>query len=127
MNSTSSTKMTKITKKIFKEVATGSGGIQAVIAQKLNVDRGTVNKYIKRHPDMREFLEKEREKIIDKAEHKLFEAADKGEKWAIERILRTIGKSRGYGDYQEIDHGEGIKIIIERADDGGKQNGNENR
>ena len=67
---------------------------------------------------MKDLLEKEREKVIDKAEHKLFEAADKGEKWAIERILRTIGKYRGYGDYQEIDHGEGLKIIIERADDG---------
>ncbi len=110
--------MTKITKKLFKEATKGSGGIQAVVAQKLSVDRSAINRYINKHSDMKEVLEKEREKVIDKAEHKLFEAADKGQKWAIERILKTIGRNRGYGDHQEISSGEGLKIIIEKADDG---------
>ncbi len=83
--------------------AEGSGGIQAVISKKLNVDRAAVSRYIVKNPDMKEFLEKEREKIIDLAENKLFKAADNGEKWAIERILKTIGRSRGYSEHLEID------------------------
>ena len=108
--------MTKITKKLFKDCIQGSGGIQSVVAAKLKVDRAAVHRYIRKQPDMGELLEREREKVIDKAESELFKAADKGEKWAIERILRTIGKGRGYGDYQQIDHGERLKIIIEKAD-----------
>ncbi|MCP6727461.1 MAG: hypothetical protein KJI69_05630 [Patescibacteria group bacterium] len=108
--------MTKISKKKFIEAAKGTGGVQAVVAKKMGVERATVSIYVKKNPWAEEILETEREKIIDLAERKLFLAADNDEKWAIERILRTLGKSRGYGDYQQIDHGEGLKIIIEKAD-----------
>jgi len=109
--------MTKFNQKDFKESIKGSGGIQSVVAQKLGVSRGRISQYIQKYPIMKELLEKEREKVIDKAENELFKAADNGEKWAIERILRTIGKGRGYGDYQQINYGDGMKIVIEKADD----------
>ena len=89
--------------KDFIKATEGSGGIQSVVATKLKISRQAVNQYIGKYPKMKELLEKEREKIIDLAENKLFKAADNGEKWAIERILKTIGRSRGYSEHLEID------------------------
>ena len=95
--------MAKINIKNFTEAANGSGGIQAIVAAKLKVSRTAISYFIRRIPKMKELLEKEREKIIDKAESELFKAADNGEKWAIERILKTIGKDRGYTEKIEIE------------------------
>lgn len=110
--------MTRINKKVFIKAAKGTGGVQAVVAQRIGVERATISIYVKKNLWAREILEIEREKIVDLAENKLFKAADGGEQWAIERILKSLGKDRGYVEKQEIDHGEGLKIIIERADDG---------
>ena len=95
--------MAKINKKDFKRVAAGTGGVQAVVAKRLGVARQSINDFINKYPDMREVLDSEREKIIDMAENKLFVAANKGEKWAIDRILKTLGKNRGHTEKQEIE------------------------
>lgn len=104
--------MTKISDKTFKTAVKDSGGVQSVVAQRLNVERATITYFIQKNNWARELLEFEREKIIDLAENKLFVAADKGEKWAIDKILSTIGKNRGYIERQEV-RSENLNINVE--------------
>ena len=116
--------MAKLNKKIFKNALSGSYGVQAVIAKKLNLSRSTITKFLNKHPNMKILCVQEREKIIDVAENRLFKAANNGDKWAIDKIISTIGKGRGYIETQEqsIEHkGDQIKIIIEeKKPDGDK-------
>lgn len=93
----------KITKTKFTESVKGSGGVQAVVAQRLGTVRSTITMYIQKNLWAAELLHQEREKIIDLAENKLFKAADEGKQWAIERILKNLGKNRGYTEKQEIE------------------------
>ena len=44
-------------------------------------------------------MEHARNTTLDRAETKLFEA---GEQWAIQFMLKTLGKSRGYTERTEI-------------------------
>lgn len=110
--------MATLSKKKFKEALPGSHGVQAVIARKLNLDRSTITKFLNKHPDMRNLCVQEREKIIDVAENRLFKAADNGEKWAVDKILSTIGKDRGYVETQNIDHSGRVdnKVQLEVID-----------
>jgi len=116
--------MTKITIKTFKMALPGSYGVQSVIAKKLDLTRSAVTQFLNKRPSMRRLCEQEREKIIDVSENRLFSAANKGEKWAVDKILSTIGKGRGYIESTEsqVEHkGEQIKVIIEeKKPDGDK-------
>ena len=116
--------MTKITIKTFKMALPGSYGVQSVIAKKLNSTRSAVTQFLNKRPKMRILCEQEREKIIDVSENRLFSAANEGQKWAVDKILSTIGKGRGYVESTEQSiehHGEQIKVIIEeKKPDGDK-------
>ena len=96
--------MTKITIKTFKMALPGSYGVQSVIAKKLNSTRSAVTQFLNKRPKMRILCEQEREKIIDVSENRLFSAANEGQKWAVDKILSTIGKGRGYVETQEVSH-----------------------
>ena len=93
----------KITKTKFREAVKGSGGVQVIVAQRMDTVRSTITMYIQKNPWARELLNEEREKIIDLAENKLFKAAEEDKQWAIERILKNLGKNRGYTEKQEIE------------------------
>ena len=114
----------RINQKNFKLAVEGTGGVQSAIASKLGVTRQSVNVYINKFPEMKELLDEERTKIVDMAENKLYVAAKDGQKWAIEKILHTIGKDRGLKEVQETEtthKGEGITLVITNA------NGDEKR
>ena len=89
--------MTKISAETFKQACIGSGGVLTAIAQKLGVQRSTITKYLKRHPSMKQYVEQDRERIVDTAENLLHQALKKNKKWAIEKVLDSLGKQRGYG------------------------------
>lgn len=95
--------MTKITAARFKKALPGSYGVRSVIAKKLDVTRAAITMFLKRNPACKKLCDTEREKIIDVAENRLFAAANAGEKWAVEKILKTIGKSRGFDEKQEVE------------------------
>lgn len=116
--------MTKLSIKKFKESLPGSHGVQAIIARKCEVDRSTITLFLDKHPKMKELCLAEREKIIDVAENRLFKAADNGDKWAVDKILSTIGKNRGYIEAQEsivsggFDNKLQVEIVeISKSDD----------
>lgn len=96
--------MTKITKKRFLEALKGTYGVRTRIAEKLGVTRGAITTYIKKHPELEPIIEEETQEIIDTAENKLFSLINQGEFRAIDKILSTKGKNRGYAEKQEIEH-----------------------
>ena len=123
------------TKTEYKEAIKGSRGVLSRIAERLGVTRSAVTLRLQKHKDLRLLNEQEKERMVDSAEETIYDISDLSYDpktlsvtlRAAEKVVSTQGKDRGWVEKQEIDHGEGIKIIIERADDGGKQNGNENR
>lgn len=113
--------MARITKKKFKQACEGSGGVGSVVAKVIGVTRSAIYHYLKKHPEMRKFLDEEGEKIIDVAEHNIDKEIVEGNieisQWALTN--RKRGKARGYGPKKELEHlGENIPIkfnLIEKS------------
>jgi hypothetical protein len=87
-------------------------GLLFVAAQRLGCTRQTVENYVKRYATVAQAVEEERQKTIDIAEGKLFEKLQTGESWAIQFILKTLGKDRGYTERTEITGAEGGAMVI---------------
>jgi len=77
-------------------------GLKSVVAAKLGCNRITVDRYAARYPSVQQALADEREWIVDLAESKMVEAVQDREPWAVALILKTLGRSRGYGDSVEL-------------------------
>jgi hypothetical protein len=82
----------------------GCGGIISVIAERLKVDWVTVDKYLNSFPELKEKMKPECESVLDLAENKLIKSLKDGERWAIEFILRTKGKERGYYEKRAVEN-----------------------
>ena len=98
--------MTKINKKNFEIASKGSGGVGAVVARVLGVTRQAIYIYLKKHQEMREFLDEESQQILDIAEHNIDKEIMAGNieasMWAL--LNRKKGKARGYGPRQEMEN-----------------------
>jgi hypothetical protein len=81
---------------------TETRGLITYAAQRLGCDQQTVRNYIKRHQTVRDALEEARGQIVDLGELRLFQAVDAAEPWAVQFLLRTVGRDRGYGDRVEV-------------------------
>lgn len=71
-------------------------------ARLLHCGRQCIYDYKAKYPEIDQALLDEREMQLDRTELKLFAAIDKGEGWAITLYLKTIGRSRGYIEKQDI-------------------------
>jgi len=114
-----SDKMARITKKKFKKACEGSGGVGTLVAKSIGVTRQAIYVYLKRHPEMRVFIDEEGEKILDVAEHNTDKEIMAGNvdvgHWAL--LNRKKGKARGYGPKQEFDiQDDKTRIQILKAD-----------
>jgi hypothetical protein len=89
-----------------------SRGLLSVVAHRLGCTRQTVENYVKRYPTVDRAVKEERQKVIDVAEGKLFEKLQSGESWAIQFILKTLGKERGYTERTEVTGAEGGAMVI---------------
>lgn len=116
MNNSSKSKhrRNKITKKKLLEALEKSGGLITFAAEMLNVDRTAIYKFLHRHPELQEDLERIRERMLDLAESKLYEKIKDGDTAAIFFYLKCLGKRRGYIERQEysIPEGESIKKLL---------------
>lgn len=93
-------------KRDIKNAIKGSGGILSVVAEAIGVDWNTIDKYVNTFDDLRELVDVESEVILDLAENKLIKALHSGERWALEFILRTKGKKRGYYEKREVEENQ---------------------
>lgn len=98
----------------------GSHGIVAAAAKSLGCDRATVYRYRERHPAVAAALADERETLLDLAESTLFEKAvvDK-DTTSLIFLLKTLGKSRGYLEKQQMEHsgpeGGPLEVTVRRT------------
>jgi hypothetical protein len=77
-------------------------GLVSLAAQKLQCDVDTVQNYCKRFPTVEAAKQESRVSLLDLAESRLWEAIDRGEAWAVAFCLKTIGRSRGYGERLDV-------------------------
>ena len=94
-----------------------SNGLLAAAARKLGVTRQTVYNYVKKYATVKQALEEARDTNLDYTEGKLMEAIKAGNVTAIMFLLKTLGKSRGYVERQEVTGADGGKITIEYVND----------
>lgn len=77
-------------------------GMVYLAARRLGCSPTTIYNRMAKAEGIRHVCETARGELIDVAEQKLKSAVEKGEPWAISLVLRTIGKSRGYVERQEV-------------------------
>lgn len=58
-------------------------------------------------------MRRERGKVVDVAESKLFEAIEAGEPWAVQFGLKNLGKDRGYFEKTEVEQKTSARLVIE--------------
>lgn len=68
-------------------------------------------------------MRRERGKVVDVAESKLFGYIDDGEAWAIQFALRNLGKDRGYVERQEVEQKTEAKLRLVENVVGGDEDG----
>jgi hypothetical protein len=78
-------------------------GMVAVAARQLGCNRATLYRMADRHPELADAIDEARQVQIDAAELGLFAQVQDGEPWALQFVLRTIGKTRGYVERSEVD------------------------
>lgn len=69
----------KLTPKKVEEAIIGSFGNKKLIAEKCNCTYNAIYDFFIKHPEFNEILEKERSKIVQLAENKLYEIALQGD------------------------------------------------
>ena len=78
----------------------------------LGCSRDTVRRYINTYPTVKAVADEERETLIDFAENQLFQQVKDGNITAIIFTLKTIGKSRGYVERQEVTGADGGAVVV---------------
>lgn len=91
-------------------------GMVSVAAKKIGMARGAMYARIQKSTVLQEAITDEREAMTDTAELALHRAIVNGEAWAVCFYLKTMGKSRGYVEKQEISGPNGGPIVIEALD-----------
>jgi len=76
-------------------------GAPYLAAERLGCHANTIYYRAKQNPEIWETVYKFRGRMIDTAELQLLSAVQRGEPWAVQFALRTIGKDRGYFERSE--------------------------
>ena len=102
-----------------------NGGAVYLAARELGCAPNTIYNRMKKTPALKQAVEDARGEVVDYAEQKLRLAILNGEPWAIAMALKTIGKSRGYVERQEVTGADGkpvetkiTEIVIRKEVDG---------
>lgn len=80
-------------------------GLVTHAATDLGCTRQAVYDAMRRWPDLEDDRRQARAGVIDMGEGALYRKAAAGEAWAVQFLLRTLGRERGYGDRLELQHG----------------------
>ena len=103
----------KVSKQKLLDAIKSAGGKWTGICELLEINRTTLARYINDDQEVAEACEFARDRVVERAEHKLSEAIERGEPWAITLVLKDSkrGKERGYGNALDITSG-GDKIVV---------------
>jgi hypothetical protein len=78
-----------------------TGGMVFLAAKRVGCDSNTIYERSKVSKEISGIIHQERGALIDTAESKLLAAIKKGESWAVQFALRTLGRHRGYSENVE--------------------------
>jgi hypothetical protein len=106
-------KVDKFTVEQMVKVAHEANGLIASMAHRLGCERQTVYNYAKRYKTVETAIQQARIGIVDIAEAALMTKLIAGDTGAITFTLKTLGKSRGYVERQEITGKDGEAFGIE--------------
>lgn len=70
----------------------------------LNVTPHRLSRFIGARPQLINLMKSFRSCLVDLAESHLIDAIQNGERWAVQLVLKTLGKHKGYTEKQEISH-----------------------
>lgn len=84
------------------EAIQGSNGIITNIAHRLGCSRATALRFVNKWECTRQALDDETQSVLDAAESKLFQQMNNSEPWAVQFLLKTKGKHRGYTEKTEF-------------------------
>jgi hypothetical protein len=109
----------RYTRQQIEAALIASRGTIYIAARSLGCSTNTIYAYMKRYPTLRDLVMHERGLMIDTAELALYHALERGEAWAVSLTLKTIGRSRGYVERQEITgaDGEPVEIVVHWPDE----------
>lgn len=103
----------RVTDKRMLDAIKKNGGAVYLAARELGCAPNTIYNRMEKVPAMKQAVEDARGEVVDYAEQKLRLAVLNGEPWAIGMTLKTIGKSRGYVERQEVTGAEGKPQRVE--------------
>ena len=106
----------RVTNTRMLEAVKKNGGAVYLAARELGCAPNTIYNRMERVPSIKQAVEDARGEVVDYAEQKLRLAILNGEPWAIAMALKTIGKSRGYVERQEVTGADGGAVTV-RWDD----------
>lgn len=86
-------------------------GIVSAAAEILGIARVSLHRRIAKSAKLQDALADARERLVDRAETGLVDGIHRGEQWAITLALKTLGKSRGYVERQELD---GMLALVDK-------------
>ena len=96
----------------WKDKRSSCGNISS-IARRLGVTRATAYSYMTRWKKVENAIIDEREAMLDFTENQLFKQVQEGNITAIIFTLKTLGKSRGYVERQEVTGADGGAIVVD--------------
>jgi len=101
-------------------------GMVYVAARALNVSNDTLYRWKRTYPAIEAAIFEARGHFIDKCEHALEDAVDRGEGWAVCFALKCLGKDRGYVERVELVGKDGgpVTIALQWADGTAVEDGN---
>jgi hypothetical protein len=109
---------------IIKAVVATKGLIYQA-AQKAGCAAKTIYARMKSSPRVAQAVEEQRGLLVDKGEQKLATAVGRGEPWAIQMLLKTLGKDRGYVERKELTGANGKPMEFVTWDGGDDDDGSE--
>lgn len=78
-------------------------GMVYLAAELVGCDADTIYYRAKHEQPIANAIKSQRGKVVDTSEQKLFTAMEANEPWAIQMILKMLGKDRGYVEKMELD------------------------
>ena len=87
-------------------------GMVYLAARKIGCNPQTIYNRMKTNAAIREACDNARGELIDISEQKLRAAVLNGEPWAVAMVLKTLGKSRGYVERQEVTGADGGAVVV---------------
>jgi hypothetical protein len=84
------------------EALRSTHGMVYLAAKQLRCDPDTIMNYCKRFPSVEQAKQDARGEILDETELRLLAAIRREEPWAISFYLKTVGRSRGYGERLDV-------------------------